>query len=163
MLRELHDEFAAYQGELPGLEPVAGDIERGLAALARHQDVLDTEATAALRETAAELLPVVRDPGEAVPIHGDAHGLNLVVGRAGPVWIDFEEACRGPAAWDLAFLHWGDADGVLAGYGDVDPDAVRTGAGVHALHLACFLLAFPDAFGDTEAWDDSIRWFVSLL
>ncbi len=163
MLRELHDEFASYPGELPGLEPVAGDIDRGLAALARHQDVLDPASTALLTDAAAELVPIVRDPGAAVPVHGDAHPHNVVVGRAGPVWIDFEEACRAPAAWDLAFLHWGDPDAARAGYGEVDPDAVATGSRVRALHLACFLLGLRDAFGDTEAWDDSIRWSASLL
>lgn len=164
MLRELHAALAAYPGELPDLEPVARDIEAGLGALARHPDMLSADEVARLRDAAAELLPRARRPAVDVqPLHGDVHGNNLVVGRHGAVWIDFEEACRGPVAWDLGMFGW-DADGVaaaVAGYGDA-PD-LPTFARLRALHLAAFLLGLRDHFGDTEAWDSSIRWFVSML
>jgi hypothetical protein len=164
MLRELHTEMAGFPGDLPGLELVGGDIRAGLDALGRHGDVLDAVATATLTRAAHELLPLTGDPGVPVlPVHGDAHPNNLVVGRAGPVWIDFEEACRAPAEWDLAYLHWGDPHAVRTGFGEVDPEAMQTFARLRAVHLACFLLAFRHAFGDTESWDDSIRMFVSLL
>lgn len=165
MLRELHDALATYPGELPGLDPIADDIEAGLSALGRHGDVLDADGTARLRDAAAELLPRARWPGVPVaPLHGDVHRNNLVAGPAGPVWVDFEEACVGPVGWDLGMFGWG-ADGVAAverGYGGSVPD-LRTFSRLRALHLAGFLLGLRDDFGDTEAWDPSIRWFVSLL
>jgi Ser/Thr protein kinase RdoA (MazF antagonist) len=37
-------------------------------------------------------------------IHGEPHRGNCLATRAGPRWIDFEDACRGPVEWDLAFL-----------------------------------------------------------
>jgi len=165
MLRELHDALATYPGELPGLDPVADDIEAGLAALARRGDVLDADGTARLRDAADELLPRARRPGVAVaPLHGDVHTNNIVTGPAGPVWIDFEEACVGPVGWDLGMFGW-DAESTAAaerGYGREVPE-LRTFSRLRALHLTGFLLALRDDFGDTEAWDASVRWFISLL
>jgi Ser/Thr protein kinase RdoA (MazF antagonist) len=37
-------------------------------------------------------------------IHGEPHDGNCLPTREGPRWIDFEDACRGPVEWDLAFL-----------------------------------------------------------
>ena len=37
-------------------------------------------------------------------IHGEPHNGNCLATRGGPRWIDFEDACRGPLEWDLAFL-----------------------------------------------------------
>ena len=42
--------------------------------------------------------------GERVPIHGDAGMHNILMTAKGPLWIDFESACRGPKAWDYAAL-----------------------------------------------------------
>ena len=36
------------------------------------------------------------------PLHGDAHRKNTLKTSKGLVWTDFEDACRGPIAWDLA-------------------------------------------------------------
>ncbi|MHC1557984.1 aminoglycoside phosphotransferase family protein [Actinomycetospora sp. C-140] len=164
MLRELHEVFAAYPGPLPGLEPVATDIEHGLAALDRHPGVLSADEEALLRDAAAELLPEARVPSvPAQPLHGDVHANNLVVGAHGPVWIDFEEACHGPLGWDLGMFGW-DAEGraaAAAGYGDVP--AFRTFSRLRALHLAAFLLGLRDHFADTEGWDPAIHWFLSHL
>ncbi len=37
-------------------------------------------------------------------LHGDAHLNNVVDTPAGPCWLDWEDACRGPLEWDLAGL-----------------------------------------------------------
>jgi len=42
--------------------------------------------------------------GPAVPLHGDAHMGNLLIGPHGPLWIDFEDACLGPREYDIACL-----------------------------------------------------------
>ena len=101
--------------------------------------------------------------GPVQPLHGDVHGNNLVVGRDGPVWIDFENACRGPVGRDLGMFPWFDDGAAVEAYGAVDPDEVRTWSRIRALHLAGFLLLLRDDFADTDRWDDSTRWFVSLL
>jgi Ser/Thr protein kinase RdoA (MazF antagonist) len=164
MLRELHDGLAAFPGPLPTLEPVADDITRGLEALPHHPGLLAPDEEARLRDAADELLPEARRPPVPVrPLHGDVHPGNLVVGARGPVWIDFEEACHGPAGWDVGMFGW-DADGraaVAEGYGDVP--AFATFSRLRALHLAAFLIGLREHFGDTEAWDPSIRWFLSHL
>ena len=40
----------------------------------------------------------------ACALHGDAHAGNVLATEAGPRWIDFEVACRGPLEWDLSAL-----------------------------------------------------------
>jgi Ser/Thr protein kinase RdoA (MazF antagonist) len=51
-------------------------------------------------------------------LHGEPHANNYLVTARGIRWIDFEDACRGPLEWDLAFLP---QDGVAV-FQDVDPD-----------------------------------------
>jgi streptomycin 6-kinase len=62
----------------------------------------------------AELARAQSDP---IVLHGDAHGGNLLAadGR-GWLWIDLEETCRGPAAWELATMvsRYGAEDGLVA-------------------------------------------------
>ncbi len=38
-------------------------------------------------------------------VHGDAHLGNVITTSRGPLWNDWEDAFRGPLAWDLACLH----------------------------------------------------------
>jgi thiamine kinase-like enzyme len=38
------------------------------------------------------------------PLHGDAHSGNLLRSSNGMLWLDFEDACTGPVAWDVATL-----------------------------------------------------------
>jgi Phosphotransferase enzyme family len=38
------------------------------------------------------------------PLHGDPHPGNLLFTKDGPLWLDFESACRGPIEWDLSAL-----------------------------------------------------------
>ncbi len=39
-----------------------------------------------------------------VPLHGDVHLGNFLVGSSSALWIDFEDACRGPREYDIAGL-----------------------------------------------------------
>lgn len=39
-----------------------------------------------------------------VPLHGDPHLGNLLISKHGPIWLDFEDACRGPREYDIACL-----------------------------------------------------------
>lgn len=67
-------------------------------------------------------LPFVHEPpGDLQPLHGDLHPGNIVGAGDGLVWIDFEDVCLGPPAWDLALLNWMDA-GAVAAHHRPDPD-----------------------------------------
>jgi Ser/Thr protein kinase RdoA (MazF antagonist) len=122
MLRDLHSVLAAYPGALPELAPL-GDIP---AFLARPQSQVSAAQAAALGAAfgrlTAELAAV---PRAGQVLHGDAGAGNLMATGAGWIWHDFEDACTGPAAWDLApgvaspFM---DTARFLAAYGGI-PDA----------------------------------------
>ncbi len=81
----------------------------------------------------AELLRELVSGGsklEGQALHGDAHLFNCLPSSAGPLWHDFECACRGPREYDLAALVLRDrssggdppAREALAAYGSHDSD-----------------------------------------
>ena len=113
-LAQLHTSARGCPAELGDMSPVRELISDGLGALERaaaidagtlaalrsaHSDVLAELAT----RRAAELTGNSDRPDEQIVLHGDAHAGNMLAdpGR-GWLWIDLEETCRGPAAWDLA-------------------------------------------------------------
>lgn len=103
-LAGLHQALAGYPARLPWLSPAVDQVTEGLAALEAGQ-VLDPARLAALRARHAEIRARLdRAAGRPVVLHGDAHGGNLLPGPDGWRWIDLEEACHGPLAWDLAVL-----------------------------------------------------------
>ena len=62
----------------------------------------DPALVAAVGELTDRLRPLLT--GAVQPLHGDAHPGNLLRTRAGWVWADLEDTCRGPVGWDLACL-----------------------------------------------------------
>jgi hypothetical protein len=139
-LRKIHDAIADYDGPLPlGGHPDA--TARMLGALAPSPEV------DLLRE-AHSLRPVAK--GQA--LHGDAHLFNCLPTAEGPLWHDFETACRAPREYDLAALVFrdrlgsGDPDGraALAAYGDHDDSQVEAWLPVYAAWvLASMLTVLP--------------------
>ena len=126
-LARLHLAAAGFPGELPVLSPLRALISDGLAVLEREQAV-DPAVLAALRDRHAAILGELDGvTGPVLVLHGDAHAGNLMLAggaRPGPgwLWIDLEETCRGPRAFDLAVLadHQGaDAGATLAAYAAV--------------------------------------------
>ena len=103
-LAALHGALDGYPARLPWLSPALDQVTEGLAALeAGH--VLGPARLAALRIRHAEIRAGLdRMDGPPVVLHGDAHGGNLLAGPDGWLWIDLEETCHGPLAWDLAVL-----------------------------------------------------------
>jgi molybdopterin-guanine dinucleotide biosynthesis protein A len=103
-LRVLHEAIADYPIALPSL----------WARLDRAQSVADDATTLPAlgegdRRFLARRLRQLRAAFEEFelperPLHGGAHESNLLRTPAGPRWIDFDTACRGPAEWDLAHL-----------------------------------------------------------
>jgi Phosphotransferase enzyme family len=101
-LRQVHDVLADYPGELPSYE----DRIQQCAALLRQPDGLPDLAA---EDRAFLLRSYERANGalatfdiDSAPIHGDAHIGNVFFTPNGPLWTDFETACLGPRAWDVA-------------------------------------------------------------
>ena len=108
MLRDLHETLRGYRSsesgaELPLLE-IFNEITRWLKFLEGRRALSGGELIQ-LRETHWRLAETLRYGGRAIqPIHGDAHRKNLLKTAKGWLWTDFEDACGGPTAWDVACL-----------------------------------------------------------
>jgi aminoglycoside phosphotransferase len=110
-LARLHAATRGCPAELGDMSPVRELISEGLGTLERVA-AIDATTLAALRSVHSDVLAelatwrpaeLTGEPGEQTVLHGDAHAGNMLAdpGR-GWLWIDLEETCRGPAAWDLA-------------------------------------------------------------
>lgn len=163
MLVDLHAAMRTFPGDLPVLAPAANDIARGLDALDGAGDLIDADEAASLRGAVDEMRPLFeRPPGYLQPLHGDVHPGNMIGTRDGPVWIDFEDVCLGPAEWDLSLLRWFDADTTAAHHAP-DPEQVSRFSRLRALHLAMCLVAFRESFGDIEGYDADLRRMVDMV
>jgi Ser/Thr protein kinase RdoA (MazF antagonist) len=103
-LHLVHEALARIDVELPSFRVC---LERTRIAL--FDDIrmaaLPVQDRLFLREAFEELignLDGLTFPEHA--IHGEPHNGNCLATREGLRWIDFEDACRGPVEWDLAFL-----------------------------------------------------------
>jgi hypothetical protein len=77
------------------------------------------------------------------PPHGEPHSGNCLLGVAGPCWIDFENVCRGPREWDLAFL----PEGARRLFRDVDHDLLGLLSTLNSVMVATWCWAqarFPE-------------------
>jgi uncharacterized protein YdeI (YjbR/CyaY-like superfamily) len=120
-LRVVHRALATFDQPIPALDPL-GEVGETLLRM-----TLQAIDRAWLQRSIARLQrrfdTLMRAPCQ--PLHGDSHRSNVLVGPAGPIWIDFEEACRGPVGWDLACLlhrlmgepHAAEREAVLQAYG----------------------------------------------
>ena len=100
-LRELHAVLRSYPGKLRYLSPFT-EIPQWLDEVGRWNAVNEDDL-AMLRRGYVEIAAQI----EALalpeqPLHGDAHRKNTLKTSKGLVWTDFEDACSGPIAWDLA-------------------------------------------------------------
>jgi Ser/Thr protein kinase RdoA (MazF antagonist) len=92
--------------DLPLLGPATGDLDLAIEFAVAQGLLTESDAAAfAIRRDrlAAELLAATTD---RQPLHGDAFPRNSLLTAAGVVWIDLEDCCTGPAAWDHAVLIW---------------------------------------------------------
>jgi Ser/Thr protein kinase RdoA (MazF antagonist) len=134
-LRAIHEALADYDDELPALHT------DDLAAITdRLEPSADVEF---LRELG------LRQPvGATQALHGDAHLANCM---PGPLWHDFETACRGPREFDLAALALSDevrndepSRIALEAYGDHDAALLEELLPVYAAWIyASFMIALP--------------------
>jgi hypothetical protein len=126
-LFELHEVMRGYPGELPRLSPIGEDLERAVGTAVRLGIFTEDQAADTLGRRDA-LRTSVLAAGPVMPaLHGDAFPRNALVTDRGIVWIDLEDACSGPAIWDLATLARRDGTPeVLARIGERhDPEALR--------------------------------------
>jgi hypothetical protein len=105
LLKTFHDEAANVTLPLPWLSPVTELIPDALDALAEH-DALDARILSRLWREHQRVLGELESSGVSCStlLHGDAHAGNLVRDRERWIWMDLEDACRGPIEWDLACL-----------------------------------------------------------
>jgi hypothetical protein len=158
MLVDLHAALRRYPGALPRFG--ANDIRRGLDALDGAGGMLTEPEVARLRAVADRLRPFMEAPGDVQPLHGDAHPGNLIAAREGLLWIDFEDACRGPVEWDLATMM--DADAIGAHHRP-DPEVLARCRDLRALQIALAMVALHDDLGDIEGWNEGIRGMLAAL
>ena len=134
-LRSIHEALVDYDGELPSLHT---------ADTARITDSLEPSADAELLRELG-----LRQPGgRTQALHGDAHLGNCL---PGPLWHDFETACRGPVELDLAALalsarvRGDDASRIaLEAYGDHDAELLEECLPLYAAWVyASFMIALP--------------------
>lgn len=131
-LDELHVALRGYGEVLPLLNPAADDLDRAIA-FARHHGLLgaaQAEDIADRRDRAFAALVAATPDRQA--LHGDAFPKNSLVTDRGIVWIDFEDCCSGPVAWDHATLIRRVGEGAIA-------DALRARDGREALEAAVVL------------------------
>jgi phosphotransferase family enzyme len=134
-LRAIHEALADYEGELPSLHT---------DDLARITDSLEPSADVELLRE----LGLRQPAGRAQALHGDAHLANCL---PGPLWHDFETACRGPVELDLAALalsarvRGDDASRIaLEAYGDHDAALLEQCLPLYAAWVyASFMIALP--------------------
>jgi hypothetical protein len=134
-LRAIHEALADYDGELPSLHT---------EDLARITDSLEPSADVELLRE----LGLRQPAGSAQALHGDSHLANCL---PGPLWHDFETACRGPRELDLAALalsarvRQDDASRVaLEAYGGHDAGLLEECLPVYAAWIyASFMIALP--------------------
>lgn len=140
-LRELHEAFAAYEGELPTCD--------------RLDEVRRLVDDAELLAFADRLAPL-----DGRPIHGDAHLRNVLWTPDGPLWSDLENICRGPREYDLACLRFRpspESEAAIAGYGKHDAAALDRALEYVTLFLAAVTPLVASRTGDEGRAEASRR------
>jgi hypothetical protein len=149
-LRAIHEALADYEGELPSLH--TDDI---VPITARLEPSADVEL---LRE-----LGLRQPDGRRQALHGDAHLANCL---PGPLWHDFETACRGPREFDLAALALSarvredDTSRIaLEAYGDHDAELLEECLPVYAAWIyASFMISLPRRPELGPVLEERLRW-----
>lgn len=161
LLAELHGALREYPGELPLLAPPLNDIPRGLARLERMPQVVAASDVSMLRRVADRVMPAIEDSTSLLqPLHGDAHVYNLIPSARGLLWNDFEDACRGPVAWDLTSLS-DPENKMLAAYPGAPPvETIEAYRRVRLLHATVWVLAL---LPEVDEWAVHARGMLDAL
>jgi hypothetical protein len=103
-LDTLHEAMRRVVLDLPLLGPATTDLDLAIDFAVEHGLITAMDARDRMTRRdrlVEELLAVATD---RQPLHGDAFPRNSLVTATGVVWIDLEDCCSGPAAWDRAVL-----------------------------------------------------------
>jgi len=154
-LRTIHEALADLDGPLPeaGHPHETGEM----------LDFLSPDpGTELLREIVSR-----RPELDGQPLHGDAHLGNCLGSSGGPLWHDFETACRGPREYDLAALVMGDriegdnprSRDALAAYGAHDAELLDAMLPLYAAWVTVsMLVAMPRRPELAEVVEQRLRW-----
>jgi hypothetical protein len=148
-LQSVHEAMARITIELPNFRV---GLERTRVALSddARMTALSIEDLLFLRSAFSDLMRLLDDftfPEQG--LHGEPHVGNYLSTRAGLRWIDFEDACRGPLEWDLAFL----TEKARAVFENVDRPLLELLTTLNSVRVAtwCWVQArFPDMRGHGE-------------
>jgi aminoglycoside phosphotransferase (APT) family kinase protein len=152
MLPDLHAALRTYPGHVPTLAAATVDLPRWLPVAARAT-WLTADERAVVHDAARRLGPLLDPPpGDEMVLHGDAHPGNVIATTDGPLWIDFEDVCRGPREWDYATTEVDPATGPLSPY-----------AQLRCLQIALALVVLRDDFADLDTWEPGARAFIHPL
>jgi Ser/Thr protein kinase RdoA (MazF antagonist) len=118
-LPALHRALEKFPGHLPYLGVVLEELPHWLHWLEQNH-ALSAADLIALRQAHWNVAQTLqKNRSRLRPLHGDAHRGNLLRTSRGLLWTDFEDACTGPIAWDVAILLARDpanAESTLAAY-----------------------------------------------
>ena len=103
-LDSLHEVMRRVSIELPLLGPATSDLDLAIEFAVANGLLAEPAAVdvRARRDRLVDALLVAAPDRQ--PLHGDAFPRNSLVTPVGIVWIDLEDCCSGPAAWDHAVL-----------------------------------------------------------
>ncbi len=142
-LRRLHAVLADFPGDLAPLSETRDWLERLLAEL-RPSPSLTQRDIDWLRSELDALTPAVFESSlPAQALHGDASMSNLLRTESGLVWIDLEDVCAGPVAWDVSGLVTSARgrgqsakfiEELLAAYGEPGVEGLEAFLEAHALY-----------------------------
>ena len=142
-LRRLHGALVDFPGDLAPLSETRDWLARLIDDL-RPSPSLTQQDIDRLRSELDALTPTVFESSlPAQALHGDVSRSNLLRTESGPVWIDLEDVCAGPVAWDVAGLvssarargkSANFIEALLAAYGDPGVEDLEAFLDAHALY-----------------------------
>ena len=103
-LELLHAAMRRLTIDLPVLGPARDDLDRAIDFAVRHELLIPQMATDLRARRDGLVVRLLGAAPDRQALHGDAFPRNSLLTTGGVVWIDFEDCCNGPAAWDHAVL-----------------------------------------------------------
>ena len=161
LLRELHAELRGFQSSVKHA-PSYTEIPRWLDQLEAWKAIDPADLAMLRRGYGVELARMEALHLPEQPLHGDAHRKNLLRTSRGLLWTDFEDACAGPIAWDVAcFVRTAGEDtaAALARYGEeMAPAALEPFHAVRDLQGAVWMAILTTRFADRK--ERSAEWMA---
>lgn len=105
-LDDLHEAMRRIAIDLPVLGPATADLDLAIEFAVAQRLLAGTAAAALVARRDRLVDDLLAATTDRQPLHGDAFPRNSLVTASGVVWIDFEDCCTGPVAWDHAVLIW---------------------------------------------------------